>query len=110
MAERVFRVFSLAFLSIGFVVAVAGADRDGAQDLANATTDLIQHVSVAKEAENVNGTANVTAQSYRGITLTSETNFVAQAPTTPVVAQITATQNPPVEQKPTVHTLPPNSN
>ncbi|HEX4924636.1 MAG TPA: hypothetical protein VFV50_11140 [Bdellovibrionales bacterium] len=106
MAERVFRVFSLAFLSIGFVVAVAGADRDGAQDLANATTDLIQHVSVAKEANNV----NATSQTYRGITLTSETNFIAQAPTAPVVAEVAGSVNAPVEQKPTVHTLPPNSN
>ncbi|MEQ1879134.1 MAG: hypothetical protein ABL958_21025 [Bdellovibrionia bacterium] len=75
MAERVFRVLSLAFLSIGFVVAVAGADRDGAQDLANATTVLIQHVDAAKEAN----TLNATTQSNKGISLTSETGFIATA-------------------------------
>ncbi len=76
MAERIFRLFSLGFLSIGFVVAVAGTEREGAADLANATSDLIQHVSVAQDTNAMN---TQHGQSNKGITLTSETNYVAHA-------------------------------
>lgn len=77
MAERIFRLLSLGFLSIGFVVAVAGTEREGAAELANATSDLIQHVSAAQDANSVNAQAHT--QSNKGISLTSETNYVAQA-------------------------------
>ena len=77
VAERIFRMFSLAFLSIGFVVAVAGADRNGPHDLANATSDLIQHVSAAKDANTLNAAAPI--QSNKGISLTADTNTVARA-------------------------------
>jgi hypothetical protein len=100
MAERIFRVFSLAFLSIGFVVAIAGADRNGPQDLANATTDLIQHVSAANDANSIN--AKVTVQSNKGVSLSSDTSFVAQAKTdspnqVPQKSKLANPQNLPVQ-------------
>jgi hypothetical protein len=92
MAERIFRMFSLGFLSVGFLVAIAGADKDGPQDLANATTDLIQHVSVAQEAHMVNGATS--GQSNKGISLTSETNYVAKAEEVSDASQPATPKNP----------------
>ena len=76
MAERVFRIFSLAFLSIGFVIAVVGADRDGPQDFADATSELIQHVSEVKDANLVN------AEPVEAYTqLTANTSYVSHSET-----------------------------
>jgi hypothetical protein len=71
MAERIFRIFSLAFLSIGFVVGVAGADKNGAKDLFVATGDLIDHVAAAREANALNEERNVHLQKV-GLTLITE--------------------------------------
>lgn len=54
MAERIFRLFSLGFLSVGLIISAAGADKNGAKDLANATDQLIQHVTAAKETNEIN--------------------------------------------------------
>jgi hypothetical protein len=54
MGEKLFGLVSLVFLAVGFIVGVAGADKDGPKDLANATDQLIQHVTLAHEAEEIN--------------------------------------------------------
>ncbi len=54
MAEKLFSLISLCFLTVGFIVGIAGADKDGAKDLAHATDQLIQHVSYADEANKMN--------------------------------------------------------
>jgi len=53
VAEKLFRIVSLGFLTVGFIVCVAGADKNGPKDLANATDELIQHVSAANEANQL---------------------------------------------------------
>jgi hypothetical protein len=74
------------------VVAVAGADRDGPQDLANATSDLIQHVSAAHDANAINVTP---VQNARGLSLTEDTKYVAQV-------------QPPSDSQPSQKTKPEN--
>lgn len=54
MKEKIFSLVSLAFLTVGFIVGVAGADKDGPKDLAHATDELIQHVTIAREANEIN--------------------------------------------------------
>ena len=54
MKEKLFGLISLGFLTVGFIVGVAGADKDGPKDLADATDQLIQHVTLANEAESIN--------------------------------------------------------
>ncbi len=54
MKEKLYSLIGLGFLTVGFIVGVAGADKDGPKDLAHATDQLIQHVTVAKEAEEIN--------------------------------------------------------
>jgi hypothetical protein len=54
MTEKLFSLVSLGFLTVGFIVGVAGADKDGPKDLAHATDQLIHHVTLAKEAEEIN--------------------------------------------------------
>ncbi|MGE3974292.1 MAG: hypothetical protein AB7F59_07205 [Bdellovibrionales bacterium] len=54
MAEKLFSLVSLCFLTVGFIVGIAGADKDGAKDLAHATDQLIQHVTYADEANKIN--------------------------------------------------------
>jgi hypothetical protein len=54
MKEKLFSLISLGFLGVGFIVGVAGADKDGPKDLAHATDQLIQHVTYAREAEEIN--------------------------------------------------------
>lgn len=63
MKEKLFSLVSLGFLTVGFIVGVAGADKDGPKDLANATDQLIQHVTLAKEAEDINSPQVVMAPS-----------------------------------------------
>jgi len=59
MKEKLFSFVSLGFLTVGFIVGVAGADKDGPKDLAHATDQLIQHVTLAKEAEEINQTPTI---------------------------------------------------
>jgi hypothetical protein len=59
MAEKLFSLISLCFLTVGFIVGIAGADKDGAKDLAHATDQLIQHVTYADEADKLNRQSNV---------------------------------------------------
>jgi hypothetical protein len=59
MAEKFFSLISLCFLTVGFIVGIAGADKDGAKDLAHATDQLIQHVTYADEANKMNQSAKV---------------------------------------------------
>ena len=63
MKEKLFSLVSLGFLTVGFIVGVAGADKDGPKDLADATDQLIQHVTLAKEAEDINAPQVVMAPS-----------------------------------------------
>lgn len=58
VVEKLFSLISLGFLTMGFIVCIAGADKDGAKDLANATDQLIQHVTSAQEANNINARSN----------------------------------------------------
>jgi len=59
MAEKLFGLMSLGFLTVGFIVGIAGADKDGPKDLANATDQLIQHVTLANEANRINSNDHV---------------------------------------------------
>ena len=45
MAERLFRVLSLAFLTVGMVVGVAGASKDSDENIAN-ISELVQDMNM----------------------------------------------------------------
>lgn len=50
--EMIFRLCSLAFVGLGFVAAVAGADKDGTDKTVIAMEELIHDI---KKVEEVNG-------------------------------------------------------
>ena len=69
MAERMFRILSLVFLTIGFVIAFAGTDQAAGTD--NKTADaqstfqkFIADIHEAEDANRINMSGNINSQSF----------------------------------------------
>lgn len=52
--EMIFRLCSLAFVGLGFVAGVAGADKDGADKTVAAIEELIHDIKKVEEVDGIN--------------------------------------------------------
>lgn len=52
--EKIFRLFSLMLVGVGFIAGVAGADKEGADHTVTMIEDIVHDIQKVEEVEQIN--------------------------------------------------------